>query len=235
MTGSTEENSTSTTVTVSTPRSMTWFGSPEPFNEGQTTWDSYVERLEQFFTINDVSDDKKNSFLLMFIGQKCYDILRDICQPDKPASKSYNQLIELMKNHLQPKPSVLSERYKFHKITQSNGQSVSDFVLCLKRAAQNCDFENRDISLRDQFVSGLISDNLKKRLFTETSLTFKSAVEISLSWESAEHDVAVVHVPSGTSVNYSTRSFQARQSNHRNGSNRDRPSGFGPHKPSNSG
>lgn len=193
---------------------MSWFGSLEPFNEGQTTWDSYVERMDEFFSINNVPDDKKHSFLLMFIGQKCYDTLRDICQPDKPARKSYAQLVELMKNHLQPKPSVLSERYKFHKITQGHGQSISDFVLSLKRAAQDCDFENRDISLRDQFVSGLVSDNLKKRLFTESDLTFKKAVEISLSWESAEHDVAVVHVStSQPSMNYCgpSKNFQKKR------------------------
>lgn len=156
---------TTPTPTVSTPPSlptMSWFGTVEAFDERQTSWDSYIERLDEFFQINSVPDGKKHSFLLMCIGQKSYDILRDICQPDKPAKKNYDQLVQLMKNHLQPKPSVLSERYKFHKLTQNHGQSISDFVLSLKRAAQDCDFENRDISLRDQFVSGLISDNLKK-------------------------------------------------------------------------
>lgn len=194
------------------PYSMQWLGSLEPFNEAATSWESYTERIEQFFSLNNVPDEKKTSFLLMCIGQKSYDILRDICQPDKPATKGYENLVELMKNHLQPKPSVMSERYKFHKITQLNGQSISDFVLCLKRAATNCDFENRDISLRDQFVSGLLSDNLKKRLFTETKLTFKSAVEISLSWESADHDVATVHVPAATGINYSRPIFKKSNS-----------------------
>lgn len=172
------------------------FGNVEPFDENSTSWDSYIERVDQFFCINDVEESRKHNFLLMFIGQKCYDVLRDLCQPSKPAEKSYKELVDLMKNHLQPKPSVMSERYKFHKLTQSNGQSISDFVLSLNRAATHCEFENRDVSLRDQFVSGLTSDNLKKRLFTETSLTFKSAVEIALSWETAEHDVKVLHNPS---------------------------------------
>lgn len=52
-----------------------------------------------------------------------------------------------------------------------------DFVLCLKRAATTVSLRI-GTHLSERFVLGLESDNLKKRLFTESSLTLKSAVEI---------------------------------------------------------
>lgn len=67
---------------------MMRFGSIEQFCESETTWNSYVEQKEQVFMVNDISEHKKSVFLLMFIGQKSYDVLNDICQPDKSGNKS---------------------------------------------------------------------------------------------------------------------------------------------------
>lgn len=44
----------------------------------------------------------------------------------------------------------MSERYTFHEVTQMGRQNITDFVLCLNHTAKNWDFENRDISLKDQ-------------------------------------------------------------------------------------
>lgn len=57
-------------------------------------------------------------------------------------------------------------------------KNVSDFVIALHRT--DCLFENLYTSLRDQFVSGLLSGNIKKRLFTEIKmLAFMKASYLS--------------------------------------------------------
>lgn len=57
----------------------TFFGNIEHVDENSTSWDNFIERIEQLFSTNDVVDTRKNNCLLIFIGQKCYDILRFVC------------------------------------------------------------------------------------------------------------------------------------------------------------
>jgi len=192
-------NSSTSSVSAAKPRAvMAFIGHINEFDFNKDDWECYTERVEQFFLANDVEDGKKASILLTFIGQNGYSVLRDLCQPDKTGSKSYKELVKLMQNHLSPKPSEMAERYKFQQIKQKVGQSLNDFIVCLQRGAKDCSFENRDISLRDQFVVGLSSDSIKKRLFTESSLTFKKAVEIAMSMEAAEANTAAFHQPNVT-------------------------------------
>lgn len=115
---------------------MTWFGTLEPFDEGQTTWNSYIEIMDEFF-VHKWGSKLQKQFLVNVYGSKCYDVLRDIFQPEKPAQVLCSY--------------ALSERYKFHKITQAHGQ-VSHNLYSVLTAAQDIYFKNRYISLGDQFV-----------------------------------------------------------------------------------
>ena len=39
-------------------------------------WSSYQERLEEYFAVNDIANDKKVSALLTLLGGKTYSLLR---------------------------------------------------------------------------------------------------------------------------------------------------------------
>ena len=49
---------------------MATIGNIEAFDETLEDWQTYVERLEQFFIANDVGNDKKVSTLLTLLGTK---------------------------------------------------------------------------------------------------------------------------------------------------------------------
>ena len=42
----------------------------EPYDEEQETWTSYQERLEEYFEVNDIADNKKVSALVTLLGGK---------------------------------------------------------------------------------------------------------------------------------------------------------------------
>jgi hypothetical protein len=69
-----------------------------------------VERLVQYFLCEDVQDDKRVATLITLVGEETYELLRNLCAPDKPASKRYEDLISLLRTHLEPKPLVIAER-----------------------------------------------------------------------------------------------------------------------------
>ena len=87
--------------------------------------------------------------------------------PNEPVDKSYAQLKETLMTHYAPRPIVIGERYRFYKRVQKESESVSDFVVMLKKLASTCEFGNfLNEALRDRFVCGLRRENCRRRLLT---------------------------------------------------------------------
>lgn len=78
-------------------------------------FNEYVERLEQFFLLNEVDEKKKVSFLITFIGVETYSILKKLLIPVDPCSKTYAELVNILKKHFAPEINEIPERFKFHK------------------------------------------------------------------------------------------------------------------------
>lgn len=149
----------------------------------------YAERLQQFFILNDVNDQKKVASLLTFIGQETYSVLKKLVYPDTPKNKTFNQLIEILQKHFSPEINEIPERYKFHMEDQKDGQSISDYIIELKSRAQKCKFGAfLNEALRDRFVFGVKNSNLRSMLLKEKGLTFDNACATAINWEMAEKE-----------------------------------------------
>ena len=58
------------------------------FNSDEESWESYIERLEQYFVLHGTANDEKVSALLTFMGPKTYQLLKDLSSPQKPSEKN---------------------------------------------------------------------------------------------------------------------------------------------------
>ena len=96
-------------------------------------WSTYVERLEMFFVLSNVPDEKRAASLLTFIDGKMYALLKSLTTPTKPIELSFTKIVEIMGRHLTPKPIVIAERYNFHKCTQVEGQSIREVLAKLQK------------------------------------------------------------------------------------------------------
>ncbi|XP_043288459.1 uncharacterized protein [Venturia canescens] len=154
-------------------------------------WNHWIERFEQYYIANDIASEKGVALFLTLIGSEGYALLRSLCTPCLPANKSLKELNEIMKNHLQPKPSVIAERYKFKECSQKDTDSIMEFLANLKRLSTYCEFgSSLESHLRDQFVWGVKNERIKKRLLSEHDLTYARAVELAQTMEMATKDVA---------------------------------------------
>jgi hypothetical protein len=165
-----------------------YIGKIEPFDDSVESWNSYVERLEQYFTVNEIDDEKKVPALLTLLGGKTYGLLRNLTLPDKPATKTYDAIVKLLKDHLSPKPLIVAERFRFYKRYQLQGETVNKYVAELRRLAEYCEFGTLNESLRDQFVVGLKDEHTQKKLLAVADLTFVKAIEIAVAVETANKD-----------------------------------------------
>ena len=166
---------------------MATIGQLEPFHPESERITAYLERVQLFFTANDVKAEKRVPALLSAIGGKVYDLLSNLMAPEKPASKSFDQLKTILTAHYKPKPVVIAERFNFHRRNQHSGESVAEYVAELRCLATHCEFgEYLSFALRDRFVCRIRNEGTQKRLLTEADLTLVKAVEIATSAEAAE-------------------------------------------------
>ncbi|KAL9966284.1 hypothetical protein ACROYT_G024336 [Oculina patagonica] len=82
---------------------MTVIEKIESFDETQEIWETYVERVEEVFLANNIDEDRQVSTMLGFmIGSKTYTLLRDLVTPDKPATKSSQEIFTALQKHFIP-------------------------------------------------------------------------------------------------------------------------------------
>ncbi|CAH2041178.1 unnamed protein product, partial [Iphiclides podalirius] len=115
----------------------------------------------------------------------------DLCAPDLPEAKSFEELELIVKLHLEPQRSEIAERHIFRQRKQVSGETVNEYLQCLKHLAKTCNFGTTlEVNLRDQFVSGLLHEDMRSRLFAERDLDYKRAVELALALEAADRHAA---------------------------------------------
>ncbi|XP_024921034.1 uncharacterized protein K02A2.6-like [Cynoglossus semilaevis] len=168
---------------------MATFGAVGEYVEGDEDWTEYEERLGHFFDANGITEEaRKRSILLSVCGAKTYKLIRNLATPQKPGEIPYANLVKLVRDHHNPKPSVIVQRFKFHSHFRKAGKSVANFVAELRQLSAHCEFGAvLDDMLRDRLVCGINDDAIQRRLLSETSpiLTFKKALEISQGMEMA--------------------------------------------------
>ena len=157
------------------------------FVPGTEEWGSYVERAEHYFVANGVdTQETRRAVLLSSCGAPTYRLIRNLSTPLKPGEKTYKEIVELVASHLQPKPSVIMQRFKFNSRVRGEGESIADFVAALRQLSEHCAFGDtlQDV-LRDRLVCGVKDERIQRRLLGEVELTFARAFQIALAVESA--------------------------------------------------
>jgi len=136
---------------------MPGHGRLREFNAASENWSEYVERLEQYCIANDIEDaGKKRAILLSVVGATTYHLMRSLTAPTLPSEKTYAELVELMKKHHDPPPSVTVQRHKFNTHVRHQGESVADFLAALKTLSEHCKFgDSLEDMLRDRLVCGI--------------------------------------------------------------------------------
>ncbi|XP_055910727.1 uncharacterized protein K02A2.6-like [Eupeodes corollae] len=175
------------------------------FNEAEEEWENYIERFELFVTANNIKTDNKVSTLLACVGPKMYNLLKTLSSPETLVSKSYEAIVKLIREHLNPAPYFLSEQMKFSKRDQQVGESIAEYVVDLRKLATHCKFgTNLNEQLRDRFVSGIRNPDAKRkfRAEKEEELTFSKVIEIATGIELMERDAMRNTSSTSATVNF---------------------------------
>ena len=81
----------------------------DQFDADSEDIESYLERLQdlEYFTTYDIAVDEDNAakpraVLLTSIGSNCFRVLKDLALPDAPNTKTFAQLVTLLREHFKP-------------------------------------------------------------------------------------------------------------------------------------
>lgn len=136
---------------ITVPSGMIEFLREFKVNEDFEIW---FEQFEEYVFANSIPAER--SLFITLLGTEGYKLLRNLCVPIKPRDKSLLELVDLFKKHLNPKPNLIAERFKFKERKQKQGESISTFLAVLKQMSLYCEFgDSLNHNLRDQLVWGL--------------------------------------------------------------------------------
>ena len=162
------------------------YGSLSEFKSEEEDWKNYVERIECYFTANEINDAaKKKNILLSVVGAKTYSLIRSLADNDVSA-ESYAGLITLMSNHLHPVKNEIAERFVFNRRDRKDGESIRQFVSVLRKLAEDCNYGGTlQEQLRDRIVCGVRDERMQQKLLSETGLDLPKTIKICTAIEAA--------------------------------------------------
>ena len=172
------------------------YGCVGPFDENNKKFADYARRYEAFTVANEIAKDRQVHVFLAVFGPQAYKLLNNLCDPENPNSKSYEELKQILQAHYEPAPIVIAERHKFWTASQEENESVSDFVGRLKKLASTCSFGAfLEEALRDRLMSGLHSklSRMQCHLLAVRELTFMAARDPCIADESAKQSQQRAH------------------------------------------
>ena len=112
---------------------MATHGTLSAYIPNKEDWSIYIERMEQYFVANDVTTAaKKRAILLSACGSSTYTLIRSLLSAEELKSTSYINLVKLVKDYYEPKPSVIVLRWKFNIRCRQEGESLAAYAAALR-------------------------------------------------------------------------------------------------------
>ena len=145
------------------------FGELSEYNPDTDDLIIYVERLCLYFEAHkglylpeDCTDpdkrtkilSKQRAVMLTQMGKKAYTLLRSLISPKEPKEVDIETLIKVMKDHQNPAPSPIVQRFKLNTTyRQSVSETVTLLIAGLWSLAEHCDY---GASLDDKFQDCIV-------------------------------------------------------------------------------
>ena len=171
----------------------------DTFDSVKEDFELYKRRFKIWARVQGLTETAKRDIFLMNIGAEAFSRLSSLCFPKQAEELTFTELIGKMENFYKTKKKVISNRALFRERKQEQGETVSDFVMQLKKLCLNCDYgEKVNEELRDQFIIGLKSSKLKKDLMLSDSISFEEAYTKALQDEAYKDLDPDPQVPSQT-------------------------------------
>ncbi|XP_012941975.1 uncharacterized protein LOC106012728 [Aplysia californica] len=177
---------------------MPHFKPPEPFDFSKPhEWPEWRQRMLRYRTATKLSAETgaiQVSSLIYAMGRQAEQIFNPFTFPapveGNDPRDNFDTVLENFDAHFVPKRNLIHERAKFHARAQNSGETIEEYVRALYELSEYADFKDRDETIRDRLVLGVLDNELSQRLQLEATLTLKSAIETARHFELVKGQVS---------------------------------------------
>lgn len=87
---------------------------------------AYEDRLRQYFKVCKCPVDEQVALFITVVGTELNQKLMSLPNADLPSSTSFEEFISLLSDHYAEKVHKRSERFRFRKIIQQQGENIRE-------------------------------------------------------------------------------------------------------------
>lgn len=139
--------------------------------------------------MNSADADRRVPILFSSIGLRSLAIIRNLCALAAPNTKTFDQLLDLLRKHFGKAPSKSQARQEFNKGRQRDSETVEKYDARLRELGIDCDYGGSlEDRLKEQLINGVKDDDLKKRLLGSVKDSLAD-LKIALTFEQVAKDV----------------------------------------------
>ena len=93
-----------------------------------------------------------------------YGLIRSWVSPSKPSEKTCTNLVKVVSNCHNPKPSAIMQRFKFNCCIRGTNESIAENVTSLRQLAEYCEYGTFLVDmLRNRIVRGINDAQIQRR------------------------------------------------------------------------
>ena len=132
------------------------------------TWKKWVRGLTNFLLASNITENARmKATLLHLAGADVNDIFDTLAKPDN--TDTFEETVKKITDHLEPKQNTSFNRYKFRSAAQKEDESVRNYVIRLKKAAEMCRFNAYSVeqAIIEQVIVSCKSEKLREKLLEE--------------------------------------------------------------------
>ena len=168
---------------------MAQYKPPNQLNFSEPNWLKWKSQYETFRLLTEIGKkpgEVQVASLRYCMGPEAEDVMRTF-NLSEDEQKDYKTVLAKFDSYFKPRKNVLRLRRTFYRRVQRPQEDMEAYLRALFVAAEDCDFDNKNEHIRDQFVTGITNEDLAEKIellyFTKDgNLTLSDVVEYSRTY-----------------------------------------------------
>lgn len=165
----------------------------EPFSRHLESFNTFIDRFEDYSTLCSIPDEKLPSLLRKNFDVETYSDFEIFVLPEKLKDLTYDRIKELGKEKFCPESLKWTARMEFRNLALRSGETMQEFSARLRVASRDCKFHQGEIdnNLIEQFLTGVKTTSAFKALMmqSEKFTKFEEVKQMAVSIFSNERMV----------------------------------------------
>ena len=121
-------------------------------------WLTWKDEFELYVTASGISNPTQKRALVLHLARpKVRDVFKNLIPAEaRGETKDYKRVMDCLSEHFKLEKNALMARQTFLAATPLAGKTINNFITCLQKLAEHCDYEGE----RDNQVRNLLSYRL---------------------------------------------------------------------------